>query len=209
LSLNLTRLGPKFPSWLLTEIRIEPKKSSCHKQLIKGNRRCKKEANMKFQIPNSIKTEHEILHRELLGAIESGGETADAASVVAAHLHLHFESEEKFALPPLALLRPLAEGTVTIDMEEVISRADQLKANLPKMLQEHTTILAALDQLQVAATRERKPRFVEFANKLKLHAQNEEEVLYPAAILVGEFVRTKLREQQPEAIVARRSNAGK
>jgi hypothetical protein len=30
---------------------------------------------------------------------------------------------------------------------------------------------------------------VHFAEKLKLHAKNEEEVLYPAAILVGEYLK--------------------
>jgi hypothetical protein len=39
---------------------------------------------------------------------------------------------------------------------------------------------------------ENKPDMIHFANKLMLHAQTEEQVLYPAAILVGEVVRSKL-----------------
>jgi hypothetical protein len=37
---------------------------------------------------------------------------------------------------------------------------------------------------------------VVFAEKLKLHAKNEEEVFYPAAILVGEYL--KLRDQDSQ-----------
>jgi len=34
--------------------------------------------------------------------------------------------------------------------------------------------------------------YVEFAENLKLHAKTEEEVMYPAAILVGEYLKLKL-----------------
>ena len=43
-----------------------------------------------------------------------------------------------------------------------------------------------------AAKAENKPGIAHFAEKLMLHAQMEEQVLYPAAILVGEIVRSKL-----------------
>jgi len=36
------------------------------------------------------------------------------------------------------------------------------------------------------------PEHARFAEKLMLHAQTEEEVLYPAAILVGEYLKVKL-----------------
>jgi hypothetical protein len=41
------------------------------------------------------------------------------------------------------------------------------------------------------ATAERHPEVAEFAEKLMLHAQTEEEVSYPTAILIGEFIRLK------------------
>ena len=37
----------------------------------------------------------------------------------------------------------------------------------------------------------------EFADALTLHAQTEEQVLYPAAILVGEYVERSLKESVP------------
>jgi hemerythrin superfamily protein len=62
------------------------------------------------------------------------------------------------------------------------------------MLQEHKAIVVALDNLKTAAKEENKPEHAHFAVKLTLHAQNEEEVLYPAAILVGEYLKLKLEK---------------
>jgi hypothetical protein len=59
------------------------------------------------------------------------------------------------------------------------------------MLDEHASIVGALGALADAATRERKLEYAAFADELKLHAQTEEEVLYPAAILVGEYVKLR------------------
>jgi hypothetical protein len=39
---------------------------------------------------------------------------------------------------------------------------------------------------------------MEFAEELSLHAQTEEEVLYPAAILVGAYIETQLRPSTPK-----------
>ncbi|PKL88440.1 MAG: hypothetical protein CVV23_10325 [Ignavibacteriae bacterium HGW-Ignavibacteriae-2] len=78
-------------------------------------------------------------------------------------------------------------------MKSVLTMTDKLIAELPHMLEEHKAIKAALAELVNAATKENKPEYAEFADKLKLHAQTEEEVMYPAAILVGEIVRMKFR----------------
>ncbi len=69
---------------------------------------------------------------------------------------------------------------------------DRLKAELPKMLEEHKTIVGTLDKLVEAAHEENQPEAAEFAEKLKLHAETEEEVTYPTAILIGEYLKLKL-----------------
>jgi len=43
-----------------------------------------------------------------------------------------------------------------------------------------------------AAETEGDERYIRFAAELMVHAQLEEEVLYPAAILVGEYLKLKL-----------------
>jgi hypothetical protein len=60
------------------------------------------------------------------------------------------------------------------------------------MLEEHEGIVAALRNLADVARRENKPEYAEFAEKLILHAQTEEEVSYPTAILIGEYLKLKL-----------------
>lgn len=150
---------------------------------------------MKFEIPRPLKAEHEALHNMLRKATNEPGELGDAAKAVAKLMHPHFVKEEEYALPPLGLLRDLAQGTVTPDMKAVLELTDKLKADLHQMLEEHKSIVAALEKLSAAAKKGGKTEYAEFADALMLHAQTEEEVSYPTAILIGEYVREKLRLQ--------------
>jgi len=106
-------------------------------------------------------------------------------------LDAHFKSEEEFALPPLGLLRPLAEGRATPAMRDVVALTDRLKAEMPRMLREHSALVSALEELDAAAKAERHPEVRGFVDELTAHAQTEEQVLYPAAILVGEYLKLK------------------
>ena len=88
-------------------------------------------------------------------------------------------------MPPLGALAALARGEKVADAATVIAQARRVADELPQMLAEHRQIVVALERLQEAAIAAGKPEHAHFAEKLKLHAQTEEEVLYPAAILVG------------------------
>lgn len=147
---------------------------------------------MAYLIPESLRKEHEELHEELAQAIKDGGETGAAAANVARVLHPHFIKEEEYALPPLGLLKTLAAGKVTPDMADAAKMAGRLKARLPEMLEEHKEIARALISLSDAAKKENRAKAALFAEKLALHARTEEEVLYPASILVGEYILLKL-----------------
>ncbi len=146
---------------------------------------------MGFAIPQSLRTEHEELHAELEKATKEGGKVGEAAEAVARVLHPHFLKEEEYALPPLGLLTLLAEGRVPGDIQAALTMTDRLKGDLGQMLEEHKAIVAELEDLTDAAKKEKKPAYVHFAEKLVLHARMEEEVLYPAAILIGEYLRLK------------------
>jgi hypothetical protein len=148
---------------------------------------------MRLEIPAPLKAEHESLHRELVSATRAGGRTAEVAETVARLLHPHFVKEEEYALPPLGLLVAVAGDRVTPDMSEVVPMTEKLKADLDHMLEEHKDVVAALQRLIGAAAEESKPEVELFAKKLIEHVQTEEKVMYPAAILVGEYVRLKLR----------------
>jgi hemerythrin superfamily protein len=147
---------------------------------------------MTFEIPKALKTEHDELHAELVKATKAGAQTGEAAKAVAKVLHDHFLKEEEYALPPLGLLVPLSQGKFTTEMADVLKLTDKLETELPTMLTEHRDIVAALTRLVGAATAENKPEVVQFAKKLMLHAQAEEQVSYPAALLIGQHVKSKL-----------------
>ena len=149
---------------------------------------------MEFNIPQSLKSEHEELHAELAKTINAGGKIGDAARAVVKILHPHFVKEEEYALPPLGLLSLLAEGKVTSKMRNVLTMTDRLKADLQHMLEEHKAIVAALRNLVDVAKKEKKIEYAHFAEKLILHAKTEEEVLYPAAILIGEYLKVKFKK---------------
>jgi len=94
-------------------------------------------------------------------------------------------------LPPQGLLALLADGKLPPDRDAVITMTERLRKDLAHMLQEHQAIVIELHKLIDAAKNENKPEFVHFAEKLKLHARTEEEVLYPAAILIGKYLKLK------------------
>jgi len=149
---------------------------------------------MKLEIPKSLRVEHEELHEELVHATKVSGKVGEAAKVVAKVLHPHFEEEEEYALPPLGLLPLLAEGKITPEMKDVFKMTDRLKADLRQMLEEHKAIVATLNNLSNIAEKEKKMEQIRFAEKLMLHAQNEEEILYPTAIIIGEYLKLKLKK---------------
>jgi hypothetical protein len=109
-----------------------------------------------------------------------------AAKAVAALLHPHFASEEEFALPPLGLLAGLAAGKLTPAMHDAIAMSDKLKRELPRMMKEHKTSFAR-SKSWPAPRRKKKSKIVGLPISLS-HAKTEEQVLYPAAILVGEYL---------------------
>ncbi len=149
---------------------------------------------MQFNIPEPMKLEHNELHAELVKATKEPGKVGEAAKAVARVLHDHFVKEEEYAIPPLGLLRQLAEGSISAEMGDVLAMTDRLKAELPTMLDEHKQIVSALQTLVAAAKKKGKRRYIRFAEKLMLHAKTEEEVTYPTAIVIGELVRLRLRK---------------
>lgn len=149
---------------------------------------------MNFEIPEPMKVEHEELHAALARLTRAGAHTGEAAKAVAKVLHAHFNKENEYALPPLSLLVPLSQGKFDSAMAEVLKLTDKLEADMPAMLSEHREIVAALKVLDEAATAENKPEGARFASMLAAHAQMEEQVTYPAALLIGRYVKGRVAQ---------------
>ena len=146
-----------------------------------------------IRIPESMRMEHEEIHSELERITRMPGRIGAAARELAAVLHPHFVREEQIALPPLGLLEPLARGEFTPGMRAVLPMTDSLRTELPRMLEEHKAIRAATLRLRDAAQAERNAEVERFAATLAQHARSEEELFYPAAVLVGDMVRSRAR----------------
>lgn len=149
---------------------------------------------MNFDIPEPMKVEHEELHAALARLTRAGGRTGEAAKAVAKVLHSHFVKENEYALPPLSLLVPLSQGKFDSDMADVLKLTDKLAADMPAMLSEHRDIVTALKALAEAARAENKPEGVQFASMLTAHAQTEEQMTYPTALLIGRYVKSKVAQ---------------
>lgn len=144
-------------------------------------------------IPESVQTEHAAIHAALVEATKAPGDVGVAAKELAHILHPHFVREEQIALPPIGLLAALAAHTPVPDsvLAEALTMSDALKAELPRMLEEHKHIRTAVAKLLAAARAEQATKAISLAEELALHAQTEEEVFYPTTILVGEIIRAR------------------
>ena len=140
-------------------------------------------------IPASLRAEHQEIHERLDAATRLPGATGVAARALAAVLHPHFVREEQIALPPLGLLAPLSRGEFSPATRDILPLADSLRSELPRMLEEHEAIRAATAHLSETARAEKRADAAALAEALALHATSEEELFYPAAILVGDLIR--------------------
>jgi iron-sulfur cluster repair protein YtfE (RIC family) len=147
------------------------------------------EASTMFQTPQSIAAEHHELHEVLAEATKEPGKLGAAAARLEAVLAPHFAREEQIATPPLGLLGALAHGPATAEMRKVLPMTDALEAEMPKMLKDHDGIRAATSAFRAEAVTANREDYVRFADGLAAHARQEEEILYPAAIVVGRYVK--------------------
>ncbi|TAM57640.1 hypothetical protein EPN52_12910 [bacterium] len=141
---------------------------------------------------SALEHEHEEIHAALHRALALSGETGAAARVLATLLKPHFEKEELYATPALSVLPEVARGQVPANVREIATATETLKAELSQMLTEHVAILEAANRMGVAARQEGQAEAAELAANLKHHALVEEEVVYPAAVLVGEVLKCRV-----------------
>ncbi|MDZ4782152.1 MAG: hemerythrin domain-containing protein [Planctomycetia bacterium] len=149
---------------------------------------------LELKMPNSLHARHEAFHAEFVKATQETGKVGDAARAIEKVGATHF-AKAKDAFAPLGLLPQLAEGKVTPEMRVAIQKAKKLRSGLPQIHGEHRELVAGLKRLAEAAKEEGKTDYVRFTERLTLHIQEEEEVLYPAVLLVGDSVKWRLDKQ--------------
>lgn len=145
----------------------------------------------KPEVPVSIKKEHQYL----LDKIQKLTLIPDSTGFMAIKLNdlmqHHFSEEEDYVLPPLGLLNMLANGKIPEQSHEIILLTEKLKSQLSHMNVEHQMIKAYFDELLQVATMDNRTEIIEFEKEVLKHAIIEEEVFFPTAILIGEYLKLK------------------
>ena len=142
--------------------------------------------------PSSLEEEHKEIHEKLEKIVSSSGDTANIAKQVQSIMQPHFEKEEHLSIPVLGALQPYVNGILTEETKnQAIQISQKFKQEYPTMLEEHKQIVVALDNLENTAMKENRQDVLSFIADLKSHAMNEEQVTYPATIVVGELLELK------------------
>jgi hypothetical protein len=147
---------------------------------------------MEIKIPQALVEDHKEMNARLQQAGAVGGKVGEAVQALSAVMAPHVEREEKYALPPLGLLPALTRSELDYDMGEATVLTDTLRDEMPAMMAEHRAIRSAVDALEAAAKQEGKLQILDLVGQIRLHLIEEEQVYYPAAELIGLYLKVKL-----------------
>ena len=146
-----------------------------------------------LQVPESLTEEHHELFHELRELASEKNETGEAVRDLLAVLEPHFEKEEESAMPLLGALGLLSEGRALPNPAEAMSLHAKFSSDHLHMLKEHSQIKELVERARATALKDGKAHVAAVMDELEHHAKIEEEVLYPAALLVGAFAKAGVK----------------
>lgn len=136
--------------------------------------------------PPSAERAHQELLQLLVKVQHLSGKTGSLAEDLAKKLQVHMEKEESLVLPLLGLLSDLVSVKPRRGPVKRASRLyREMKQEYSGMLNGHREII--LSRLKKLGAEEGHLTAVRFAEALEQHAKEEEEILYPAALLAGKL----------------------
>jgi len=139
----------------------------------------------KLKIPEPLREEHEAFIDGLKSHSIRKDQTGAAVRQLLKLLEPHIQKEDEFVLPLLGALSGLAAGKAMENPSEVARAYEKYAGQYESMFTEHTPIRQAIKKVRRLAKEEGKDELVEILDGLSHHSRVEEEVLYPAALLVG------------------------
>lgn len=140
-------------------------------------------------VPSVLKKEHDQFLEKLARIASLQDSTGRAAKKLYELMEYHFKGEEDYVLPPLGLLPVLAMGKIPEQSEKVIQLTERFRSNSAKMIAEHQMIKTYLGEMMLAGAKENHLEIAGFDQELQKHAASEEEVFFPTAILIGEYLK--------------------
>ncbi len=152
------------------------------------------------RIPESVVEEHEEIFSGLRSLARTNGTTGKLIGRLLEELEPHFEKEDGTAMPLLGAVAAISKGQRGSGLDEVIALEERLSKELPSMLSEHKAIGISIAKASAAAEKEKNKEAISLLAALRHHAQIEEEVLYPAAVLAGLAAKAMREVEQPRAL---------
>ncbi len=152
---------------------------------------------MAMSPPPSVEITRQELLQLLVVVQHLSGKTGVLGEELAKNLEPHLEREDKCALPLLGLLQTLATGKVTVTEARRASKLySRLRRQYSSLSREHKELAKLIEQLKRVASEEGHLTAVRFAETLERHSQDEEELLYPAALLAGRIASGELSQDR-------------
>ena len=145
------------------------------------------EETTKVELPPALRLSHARLSAILAKAMRARGQTMIAAEVVAQLLEPHLHKEDKDVLRILGLLDSLTASGKPGHAHD-ISEWNHLEPVEQSLQQERIALVRAVEKLAAAAKAEGADQVVEFAERLLLRLRLDEEVFYPAALLIRDYL---------------------
>lgn len=149
-----------------------------------------------LQVPQSIRLQHEQITRRLLAYTKHEAPVGAAAAKALAAVNAHYEKDEQYVLPPLALLPRIAKGEISKDMEAAIAMTSRTQAALPELEKDHIQITSLMNELIEAGNKTHNDELVRLATRIAAQSLNHIEVLIPASIMVGNYLRQRVPKDQ-------------
>ena len=117
------------------------------------------------------------------------GSAATKALVI---VRAHYAKEEAFVLPPLGLLPFITKGEISKDMEPAIAMGARVRATLAEFQKDHIEITSLMNELIEAGTKTHDDELVRLATWVASQSLTHIEVLMPASIMIGDYLRQRL-----------------
>ncbi len=149
---------------------------------------------MPLRPPLSVERTHQELIQLLVKVQHLSGKTGSIGEELAVKLRVHVEKEESFVMPLLGLLPDLTGMKTSLKSARRASTLySEMKTEYSGMLNEHRDMIKLLSRLKKVAAEEGHLTAVRFAEALEHHAKEEDEILYPAALLAGRLASRRAK----------------
>jgi hypothetical protein len=146
-----------------------------------------------LMVPQSIRFEHAAIIERLTKEAAKSGVAAATAQKALILIKAHFAKEEEFVFPPLGLLDQITAGESPSDAikKAAIDMIERTKAAKDSLNEDHIQITTLMNDLIQAATRASEPDLITFASNVAAHSLGETEILQPATVMIGDYLRSK------------------